>query len=64
MPVEANIVTLLEAGHIPYEVVDHEPVCTNPAMAQALGVGEAETVKSLVLVTKGNKMVVLALPGD
>lgn len=54
MPVEANIVTLLEAGHIPYEVVDHEPVCTNPAMAQVLGVGEAETVKSLVLVTKGN----------
>ena len=45
MPVEANITTLLEAGHIPYEVVEHEPVYTNPAMAQALGVGEAETVK-------------------
>lgn len=45
MPVEANITTLLEAGHISYEVVEHEPVYTNPAMAQALGVGEAETVK-------------------
>ena len=45
MPVEANIVTLLEAGYSPYKVIDPEPVYTNPAMAQALGVGEAETVK-------------------
>ena len=45
-------------------MVEHEPVYTNPAMAEALGVGESETVKSLVLLTKEKKMVVLVLPGD
>lgn len=33
-------------------------------MAAALNVSEAETVKSLVLLTKEKKMVVLVLPGD
>jgi Cys-tRNA(Pro) deacylase len=45
-------------------VHDHEPVYTNPAMAQALGVTEDKTVKSLVLMTKEKQMVVLVLPGD
>ena len=36
MPVEANIVEILEQNKIAYEVVDHEPVYTNPAMAEAL----------------------------
>lgn len=64
MPVEANIVSILEKNKIAYEVVEHEPVYTNPAMAEALGVSEAETVKSLVLLTKEKNMVVLVLPGD
>ena len=64
MPVEANIVEILKKNKIPYEVVEHEPVYTNPAMAEALGVSEAETVKSLVLLTKEKQMVVLVLPGD
>ena len=64
MPVEANIVGILEKNKIAYEVVEHEPVYTNPAMAKALGVSEAETVKSLVLLTKEKLMVVLVLPGD
>ncbi len=64
MPVEANIVSFLEKNKITYEVVEHEPVYTNPAMAEALGVGEAETVKSLVLLTKEKQMVVLVMPGD
>lgn len=64
MPVEANIVEILKKNKIAYEVVEHEPVYTNPAMAEALGVSEAETVKSLVLLTKEKKMVVLVLPGD
>ena len=64
MPVEANIVDILKKNKINYEVVEHEPVYTNPAMAEALGVSEAETVKSLVLVTREKKMVVLVLPGD
>jgi Ala-tRNA(Pro) deacylase len=64
MPVEANIVSILQKNKIAYEVVEHEPVYTNPAMAEALGVSEAETVKSLVLLTKEKQMVVLVLPGD
>ncbi|HSO20436.1 MAG TPA: YbaK/EbsC family protein [Desulfosarcina sp.] len=64
MPVEANIVDILAKNKIAYDVVEHEPVYTNPAMAEALGVSEAETVKSLVLLTKEKQMVVLVLPGD
>lgn len=64
MPVETNIIRILEKNKIAYEVVEHEPVYTNPAMAEALGVGEAETVKSLVLLTKEKQMVVLVMPGD
>jgi Ala-tRNA(Pro) deacylase len=64
MPVEKHIVALLEKANIDYSVVEHEPVYTNPAMAEALGVSEAETVKSLVLLTKEKQMVVLVLPGD
>ena len=64
MPVEANIVDILKKNKIAYDVVAHEPVYTNPAMAEALGVSEGETVKSLVLLTKEKQMVVLVLPGD
>ena len=64
MPVEANIVDMLKKNKIAYEVIEHEPVYTNPAMAEALGVSEAETVKSLVLLTKEKRMVVLVMPGD
>ena len=62
--VEERIIGILKAQNIAYEAVDHEPVYTNPAMAEALGVTEAETVKSLVLMTKEKKMVVLVLPGN
>jgi Ala-tRNA(Pro) deacylase len=64
MTLEANIVALLNDKKITYEVYEHEPVYTNPAMAEALKVSEAETVKSLVLSTKEGKMIVLVLPGD
>ncbi len=64
MPVEANIVDILNKNKVAYDVVEHEPVYTNPAMAEALGVSEAETVKSLVLLTKEKQMVVLVMPGD
>ena len=50
--VEEKIVGMLREHNIEYEAVDHEPVYTNPAMADALGVTEAQTVKSLVLMTK------------
>ena len=64
MTLEEKIVAMLEENKTPYEIYEHEPVYTNPAMAEALNVTEAETVKSLVLKTKENEMIVLVLPGN
>ena len=64
MTLEEKIISMLEENKTPYEVVEHEPVYTNPAMAEALNVTEAETVKSLVLKTKENEMIVLVMPGN
>jgi Ala-tRNA(Pro) deacylase len=64
MTPEEKIIGILEKNKIAYEIFEHEPVYTNPTMAEALGVTEADTVKSLVLLTKEKKMVVLVLPGD
>ena len=64
MTLEEKIINMLKENKIPYEIFEHEPVYTNPAMAEALGVRESETVKSLVLMTKEKEMVVLVLPGN
>jgi Ala-tRNA(Pro) deacylase len=64
MTLEEKIIGILKDAKIPYEIFEHEPVYTNPAMAEALNVSEGETVKSLVLMTKEKEMVVLVLPGD
>jgi Ala-tRNA(Pro) deacylase len=64
MTLEENIINMMNENKIPYEIFEHEPVYTNPAMAEALGVRESETVKSLVLMTKEKEMVVLVLPGN
>ena len=64
MDLEEKIIGLLTAQKIAYEIVEHEPVYTNPAMAAALNVSESETVKSLVLKTKEGNMIVLVLPGN
>ena len=64
MDLEEKIITMLEDTKVPYEIVEHEPVYTNPAMAEALNVSESETVKSLVLKTKEGNMIVLVLPGN
>jgi Ala-tRNA(Pro) deacylase len=64
MTLEEKIVQMLEKHGIDYEVQEHEPVFTNPAMAVALGVSESQTVKSLVLSTKEKKMVVFVMPGN
>jgi len=64
MTLEEKIIGILNDNKITYEIVDHEPVYTNPAMAEALNVSEGETVKSLVLKTKEKDMIVLVLPGD
>jgi Ala-tRNA(Pro) deacylase len=64
MTLEEKIIGILDDQKISYEIVEHEPVYTNPAMAEALDVDESETVKSLVLTTKEGKMIVLVLPGN
>ncbi len=64
MNLEEKIVAMLEGQEVFYEIVEHEPVYTNPAMAEALNVSESETVKSLVLKTKEGNMFVLVLPGN
>jgi Ala-tRNA(Pro) deacylase len=64
MTLEEKIIGMLDKQKVSYEIVEHEPVYTNPAMAEALKVDESETVKSLVLKTKEGKMIVLVLPGD
>jgi Cys-tRNA(Pro) deacylase len=64
MNLEERIRSMMESGKIPIECIEHEPVYTNPAMAQALGVKESQTVKSLVLKTREGKFAVLVLPGD
>ncbi len=64
MLLEKKIINMLNENKIPYKIFEHEPVYTNPAMAEALNVSESETVKSLVLMTKEKEMVVLVLPGN
>lgn len=64
MTLEEKIIQTLDKQGIAYEVTEHEPVYTNPAMAEVLGVSESQTVKSLVLTTKEKKMVVFVMPGD
>ena len=64
MTLEEKIISLMNEQKIAYETYEHEPVYTNPAMAEALKVSEGETVKSLVLSTKEGKMIVLVLPGN
>lgn len=64
MTLEEKIIGILNDNNIAYEIFNHEPVYTNPVMAEALGVTEGETVKSLVLATKEKEMIVLVLPGD
>jgi len=54
----------MKKNRIDYEVIEHEPVFTNPAMAEALGVNECQTVKSLVMTTKEKRTIVFVMPGD
>ena len=64
MNLEEKILAMLEDKNVSYEIFEHEPVYTNPVMAEALNVSESETVKSLVLKTKEGNMFVLVLPGN
>lgn len=54
----------LDEKGIPYEVVEHEPVYTNPEMAERLGVDVKQTVKNLMLSTADGRVILVVLPGD
>ena len=61
---EQKIMSILKDQDIPHEVVEHEPVYTNPEMAERLGVKVGETVKNLMLSTADGRIIQVVLPGD
>lgn len=61
---EAKIMGILDEEGVPYEVVEHDPVYTNPEMAGKLGVDVSQTVKNLMLKTAGGDVIQVVLPGD
>jgi len=61
---EAKIMGILDDNGIPYEVVEHDPVYTNPEMADKLGVDVSQTVKNLMLKTAAGDVIQVVLPGD
>ena len=60
---EQKIMGILMDQNIPHEVVEHEPVYTNPEMAERLGVKVGETVKNLMLSTADGRIIQVVLPG-
>ncbi|MBI2440027.1 MAG: YbaK/EbsC family protein [Lentisphaerae bacterium] len=61
---EENILKLLTERQVPHAVLEHPPVYTNAAMAQALGVALGETVKNIMLETSEGEIILVVLPGD
>ena len=61
---EENIMALLKERQAPHEVIEHNPVYTNAAMAEALGVPLADTVKNIMLETTEGEIILVVLPGD
>jgi len=61
---EERILSILRERNIPHEVVEHEPVRTNPDMAEKLGVPVGQTVKNLMLATADGRVILVVLPGD
>lgn len=61
---ESKIMGILDGRGVPYDVVEHDPVYTNPEMAQKLGVDVSQTVKNLMLRTASGDIIQVVLPGD
>lgn len=61
---EQTIMETLDERGIPYDVIEHDPVYTNPEMAEQLGIPASQTIKNLVLVTNDKTVVQVLLPGD
>jgi prolyl-tRNA editing enzyme YbaK/EbsC (Cys-tRNA(Pro) deacylase) len=61
---EGRILRILAEHKIPYEIVEHAPVYTNPEMAERLGVPLGQTVKNLMLETSDGRIIQVVLPGE
>ena len=61
---EETIMNLLKERQVPHEVIEHPPVTNNAAMAEALKVPLADTVKNLMLETTEGEIILVVLPGD
>ena len=61
---EEKIMAILRQEQIPHEVVEHDPVYTNPEMAEKLGVEVSETVKNLMLKTDDGRIIQVVLSGE
>ncbi|MEJ2222198.1 MAG: YbaK/EbsC family protein [Desulfobacterales bacterium] len=68
MTLEEKIIAALEEKKIAYEIVEHEPVYTNPAMAEALNVNESPGDKKVdwkkAAAGAGTKKVSFAKPEE
>jgi len=62
--VEETIMNLLKERQVPHEVIAHPAVTNNAAMAEALKVPLADTVKNLMLETTEGEIILVVLPGD
>jgi Ala-tRNA(Pro) deacylase len=62
-PYEA-IVRLLDASHIKYEKIEHEPVFTSEQAAAVRGLILNQGAKSLLFKVKGEGFVLVVMPGD
>ena len=61
---ERKIMDALKKNNIQYDIIEHEPVYTYSEMARQLEVKEAQTVKSLMLTTSSNQLILIVLSGD
>jgi len=64
MSTEETIMTLLKERQVAHEVFEHPAVTNNVAMAEALKVPLADTVKNLMLETTEKEIILVVLPGD
>lgn len=61
---KSRIMTILRERGIGSEAVEHEPVYTNPDMADKIGVSVGDTLKNLMLRSDKGETILLLLPGD
>ena len=61
---EETIINLLKERQVPFEVIEHEPVYNNAAMAEAAKVPLGDTLKNIMLETTEGEIIVVVVPGD